>query len=255
MDQPQAVKPVGVSRPARRSLTEFALPEAGMTDELKAATPALAVVRAATTAQLNTQLSTATDNEYDVMPATLDEHRDGDANVSAHTNDPRPVEIEDDALLHQLEDMTSAATTVAKDYRFLMLEHMKLNMTAALSYMNGLAVANSRIASAAHPPASDEEARPHPQIAEEAAPADSRAADEYRVKAFELMTANMNTTLEYAQRLAHVKTPTDFMELTASQACKQFELLLQTGELGSIAKKLGPHDIASLTGSFAKLFS
>jgi len=134
-----------------------------------------------------------------------------------------------------------------------MLEHMKVNMAAALTCVNGLAAVNSHLASAAHSDAS--ETSPHRQSVEEAVPTEE-VADEYRVKAFELMTANMNTTLEYAQRLAHVKTPSELIELATSQARKQFDLMVQqTSELGSIAQRLAPHDIAAVTVSFAKLLS
>src|SRR5208282_732185 len=63
----------------------------------------------------------------------------------------------------------------------------------------------------------------------------TKVAGEYRVKAFELMTANINATLEYAQRLVNVKTPTEFIELSTSHARKHSELILkQTAELVSI---------------------
>ncbi|HSV26146.1 MAG TPA: phasin family protein [Xanthobacteraceae bacterium] len=252
MDQPQAVKPAGVSRPTRRSLTEFALQETGLVEELPAATPALPAPQAAATAQ-RSQSSPSSDRErHHAVHAPPNQHLDTDATGSTHKSAPEPAEAED-ALLHQLEDMTSAATTMAKDYRFLMLEHMKINMTAALGYMSGLAVANSRITSAAHS-ASTQETSQHPHSAEEPVPTDDKTVQEYRVKALELMTANMNTTLEYAQRLAHVKTPTEFIELATNQARKQFDLMVQTGELGSIAQRLAPHDIASMTSSFTKLF-
>jgi hypothetical protein len=77
------------------------------------------------------------------------------------------------------------------------------------------------------------------QRADNAAPAAAKVADEYRAKAFELMTANVNTALEYAQRLVNVKTPTEFVTLSTSHACKQFELIMkQTAQFGSIARRL-----------------
>jgi len=192
-------------------------------------------------------------DERDHVHSTTNKH-DLAANGSAQAHDLEAAGVEGDPLLHQFEDMTLAAAKAAKNYRFLMLEHMKINMAAALSCVNGLATANSKIASTAHCGASESEAVPNPQGDEETAPKAEEVADEYRVKAFEVMTANMNSTLEYAQRLAHVKTPSELVELATSQVRKQFDLMMrQTGELGSIVQRLKPHDIASLTAGFGKL--
>ena len=170
--------------------------------------------------------------------------------------DPNAAQFEDDALFRQFEDMTAAAAKAAKDYRFWMLEHMKINMTAALNCANGVAGVNSRIASAAHPDASEQGKNTHPQSIETTAPTVTSVADAYRVKAFELMTVNINATLEYAQRLAHAKTSAEFIELSTTHAHKRFELIMkQTTELGSIAQRLATPDIASMTASFAKLLS
>jgi hypothetical protein len=76
----------------------------------------------------------------------------------------------------------------------------------------------------------------------------AKVTEECRAKTFELMTANMNTTLEYAQRLLNVKTPTEFVALSASQACKQLELIIaQTAALGSIAQRLATTYVERLT--------
>ncbi len=158
--------------------------------------------------------------------------------------------LEDDAIFHQLEDMTSAAAKAAKDYRSWMLEHMKLNICAALDYANGLASVNSRTELAAHPDAREQVKN---TSAEKATPTVAKVADEYRAKAFELMTANINSTLEYAQQLVNVKTPAQFAELSTSHARKQLELIIkQTAELGSIAQRLATSNVEQMTGGFAK---
>jgi hypothetical protein len=258
MDQPQSVRPAGVSRPARRSLTEFALPATGVVEDVPAAAePPLPTGQSASTTQRDAQPSIPIDDEgHHVVRTPVNEDHHLAANELAQANDLKSADVEDDPLLHQFEDMTLAAAEAAKDYRFLMLEHLKINMAAALSCVNGFASVNSQIASAAHPDASERETSPHPESVEEAVPTEEEVADEYRVKAFELMTANMNTTLEYAQRLAHVKTPSELVELATSQARKQFDLMVQqTSELGSIAQRLAPHDIAAVAVGFAKLLS
>jgi hypothetical protein len=226
-----------------------------MVEELPAAAPPLPTGQPASTTQRDAQPSMPIDNErYHVVHTPVNADHESAANGLAQANDLRAAEVEDDPLLHQFEDMTLAAAKAAKDYRFLMLEHMKINMAAALTCVNGLAAVNSQMASAAHFDAS--ERSPHSQSVKEVVPTEEEVADEYRVKAFELMTTNMNTTLEYAQRLAHVKTPSELIELATSQARKQFDLMVQqTSELGSIAQRLAPHDIAAVTVSFAKLLS
>jgi hypothetical protein len=256
MDQPHSVKQAGVSRPARRSLAEFALPAADMVGGLSAAPPPLPTNEAASATQHDAQPSMAINDErrHAAHSSTNDAH-DSAANGLAQVSGVKAADVEEDPLLHQFEDMTLVAAKAAKDYRFLMLEHLKINMAAALSCVNGLAAVNSQIASAARSDASEHETSPPPQSVEEAVPT-KEVADEYRVKAFELMTANMNTTLDYAQRLAHVKTPSELIELATSQARKQFDLMVQqTSELGSIAQRLAPHDIAAVAVGFAKLLS
>jgi hypothetical protein len=81
----------------------------------------------------------------------------------------------------------------------------------------------------------------------------AKVADEYRAKAFNLMSANINSTLEYAQRLVNVKTPSEFVELSTSHARKQFDLIMkQTVELGSIAQSLATPGVEAMTAGFAK---
>jgi hypothetical protein len=73
-------------------------------------------------------------------------------------------------------------------------------------------------------------------------------ADEYGVKAFELMIANIGASLEYAQRLVNVRTPTEFVDLATSQAWKQLNSIIkQTGELRSIAQRLAASTVGRRT--------
>lgn len=163
------------------------------------------------------------------------------------------AEAEDGELLRQFEEMTLAAAQAAKDYRLLMLEHMKVSMTAALSYVNGLSAAASSAATAAHDDPSTQDVDAHQQDTGANAAPPGKVADQYRAKAFELMTANMSAALETAQKFARAKTPSEFVELATGQARKQLELIVkQTSEFGSLAQKLTPRDIASMTGTFAK---
>jgi hypothetical protein len=55
----------------------------------------------------------------------------------------------------------------------------------------------------------------------------------------ELMTTNMSTTLQYAERLLTIKTPTDFFEVSLTQAIKQAALIMeQTSTFSSAAQRL-----------------
>jgi hypothetical protein len=77
-----------------------------------------------------------------------------------------------------------------------------------------------------------------------AAPASARLADEYQAKVFDLMVTNAFAALNYAQRLISAKTPSEFVALSTSQACKQWDLIIkQAGELGSIAQRLAASDV------------
>jgi hypothetical protein len=59
-----------------------------------------------------------------------------------------------------------------------------------------------------------------------------KTTDEHYAKAFEVMTASINSTLEYARRLVDVKRPSEFIELSASHARKQCDSIIkQASEL------------------------
>jgi hypothetical protein len=75
------------------------------------------------------------------------------------------------------------------------------------------------------------------------APTTAKLADAYQAKVFDLMITSAFTTLDYAQQLISAKTPSEFVELSAIQACKQWGLVIkQAGELGSIAQRLAVAD-------------
>ena len=58
------------------------------------------------------------------------------------------------------------------------------------------------------------------------------------------MVTNAFAALDYAQRLISAKTPSEFVALSTSQACKQWDLIIrQAGELGAIAQRLAASDV------------
>ncbi len=169
--------------------------------------------------------------------------------------------LEDDGKLPRFDEVTVAAAKAAKDYRSWMLEHMKVNITAALDYANGLASASllPDIAGqdAGQPHARDEKEKNSgtPKL-ERQLPAPAKAAEEYRAKAFELMTANVNATLDYAQQLANVRSPAEFIALSASHARKHFELIMtHTAALGALSQSLAKTSAEQMTASIAKVLS
>ena len=58
----------------------------------------------------------------------------------------------------------------------------------------------------------------------------SKGASEYSAKLMEMMKANTTATLDFAQELFGVKSPSEAMELWTSHATKQFETLHRPGQ-------------------------
>jgi hypothetical protein len=57
-------------------------------------------------------------------------------------------------------------------------------------------------------------------------------------QAMELMTTNISTTWQYAERLLTIKTPTDFFQVSLAQAIKQTALIMeQTSTFAWVAQR------------------
>jgi hypothetical protein len=99
-------------------------------------------------------------------------------------------------------------------------------------------------ASDAHPDAREPEISIPASNAGKNTPSVAKVAIEYPARVFELMMANVSSTLEYAQRLVNVKTPTEFFELSMSHGRKQLELVIeQAADLGSIVQRLATANV------------
>jgi len=160
MDKTQSGRPVNASRPARRSLVEFALPPSGAPAEIPSA--------------------------------------------------PRPVRA-------------GKSAKKASD-KGIKITHEPSDLQTA---------------PAAHPEPREPEIVIPASSAGKNTPSVAKVAAEYPARVFELMMANISTTLEYAQRLVNVRTPTEFVELSMSHGRKQLELVIkQAADLGSIAQSL-----------------
>jgi hypothetical protein len=132
----------------------------------------------------------------------------------------------------------SAASRVADDYRTKVFEYMRINMNAALDYANNLASVKwpTDLMGMTLGKVQDQ-GLTAPALTEMSAAA--KAAEDYRARMFQFMKTNLNTMLEYAEHLATVKTPTEFIEVSTTHARKQFDTIAeQTNELREIAQKL-----------------
>ena len=85
--------------------------------------------------------------------------------------------------------------------------------------------------------------------------ATAEVAQEYRTKAFKLMTANVEANFEYAHKLASLTTPFEFIELWTTHARKQFELIMsQTAALGVLSRSLTMARAERTTAGTEKVF-
>jgi hypothetical protein len=172
MHQPQSERPASASRPARRSLIEFALPASGAPKEMPSAARPLPTAQPASAMRLDKQPFKASDKRMEkIGHEPLDE-----------------------------------------DQEIVAMQHANC------------------------------------ESADKATPAAAKVANEYRANGYELVIANINTTLEYAQRLLSVKTSTEFFELSTMQAGKQMEFIIkQTAALGSIAQRLAASNVRRMS--------
>lgn len=83
----------------------------------------------------------------------------------------------------------------------------------------------------------------------------SKGASEYSAKLMEMMKANTTTTLDFAQELLGVKSPSDAIELWTSHARKQFETFSTQGkELAELGQKVAAETVEPIKTNASKLF-
>src|SRR5262245_25565733 len=76
------------------------------------------------------------------------------------------------------------------------------------------------------------------KIMEQSYVAASKGAVDFNLKLLDMAQENLNATLDFARQLSHVKSPSDFFELSAEHTRKQFEkLTAQTQDLTGLAQK------------------
>jgi len=249
MNAPQSERPAKPRQPARRSMAEL--------------TAVLDSAAGAGTPLLPQPIAVASDDKPGGTPgrrrkARLSEQAEQPAAVTGSPPDQEPKEsgLADDADMRPLDDVASAAAKAARNYRSWMLEQMKLNINVALGYANALAgagVSPERAAPASDRP-DDQRGNKGDQTAERQTPAPAKAAEDYRAKAFELMTANVNATLDYAQRLANVQSPAEFVALSSDHARKHLDMIMKHATaFGDLSRSLATTNSEQPAGGATKV--
>ena len=83
----------------------------------------------------------------------------------------------------------------------------------------------------------------------------SKGASEYSAKLMEFMKANTTASLDFAQALIAVKSPSEAMELWTSHAKKQFETFTaRAKELAELSQKVATETAEPIKASASKLF-
>ena len=82
-----------------------------------------------------------------------------------------------------------------------------------------------------------------------------KGASEYSAKLMEMMKANTTSTLDFAQELLGIKSPSDAIELWSAHARKQFETFTaQSKELAELSQKVATETVEPIKANASKLF-
>ena len=83
----------------------------------------------------------------------------------------------------------------------------------------------------------------------------SKGASTYSAKVMEFMKANTTATLDFAQELLGVKSPSEAMELWTTYARKSYETLsAQLKELAELSQKVANETVEPIKASAAKYY-
>ena len=83
----------------------------------------------------------------------------------------------------------------------------------------------------------------------------SKGASEYSAKLMEMMKANTTATLDFAQALIGVKSPSEAMELWTAHARKQFETFTANAkELAELTQRVAADTVEPIKTNATKLF-
>ena len=83
----------------------------------------------------------------------------------------------------------------------------------------------------------------------------SKGASEYSAKLMEIIKTNTTSSLDFAQELVGVKTPSEALELWTSHAKKQFETFsAYSKELAELSQKVATETVEPIKANASKLF-
>jgi phasin len=83
----------------------------------------------------------------------------------------------------------------------------------------------------------------------------AKGASEYSAKLMEIVKANTTSSLDFAQEIISVKTPSEAMELWTSHAKKQFETFsAYSKELAELSQKVATETVEPIKANASKLF-
>ena len=83
----------------------------------------------------------------------------------------------------------------------------------------------------------------------------SKGVSDYNAKLMEFMKANATTSLDFAQELFGVKSPSEALELWTSHTRKQFETLsAQAKELAELGQKVASETVEPIKTSASKYY-
>lgn len=83
-----------------------------------------------------------------------------------------------------------------------------------------------------------------------------QGAQDYQAKIMEFANSNTKAAFDFAQKMAAVKSPTEFFELSTNHSREQFETLTgQAKELATLAQKVTMATVEPLKTGAAKAFS
>ena len=83
----------------------------------------------------------------------------------------------------------------------------------------------------------------------------SKGYSEYSAKLMEIVKANTSASLDFAQELVAVKTPSEALELWTNHAKKQFEAYSAWGkELSELSQRVATETVEPIKNNASKLF-
>ena len=84
----------------------------------------------------------------------------------------------------------------------------------------------------------------------------AKSAADFNVKWIEMVRANTNSSLDFSRKLVGVKSPSEFLELSAAHARQQFEIFTeQAQQLTSLLQKVTTDAVQPLQAGVKSAFS